>query len=196
LESNYTTSELSNFVVVEDSMPIAFILKSDGYFYTGNLYFTIKFAGESPYYYDMIYFSTSGTFEKLQEQNSNYSLVNLIRNLSSSSYDSSKIYISSVPIYSDENKTSVLFSPNYFPMGIEPEPSPSPEPTDTPEVDVSELEKCDSFVCDISDTILDDFDDDKFPFVKTIIKFLLLLLLIFIIISPFWLIYKLARWLM
>ena len=114
----------------------------------------------------------------------------------------SNLVYTTYDIYTDKNKTDIYLKKNY-PKKEEveptpttsPEPTTSPIPTDTPEIDTSELEKCDSFVCDITDIILDGVDNDRFPFIKTIFHYLLILVFVFTIISPFLVIkWFLGRW--
>lgn len=136
------------------------------------------------------------------EGNFSYKTSNVVNISDGSNITSiSNLVYTTFDIYTDENKTDIYFAKNYPKQEeVEPTPTTSPEPTtspiptDTPEIDTSELEKCDSFVCDISDSILSGFDDERFPFVKIIANFLLLLLMIFLFISPLWLLYKLWRW--
>jgi len=105
-----------------------------------------------------------------------------------------KILFSNVDILNQDG--TVFFEKNY-PVEVEPTPTPTPTPTASPipdNPDTSELEKCDSFICDITDSILVGFNLEEFPFVRTVIYYLLCLVVLFACLSPFIILFKLVRW--
>ena len=165
-----------------------------GMIYKDSLYY-FNYSTSSNYYISYTYtISTSKYSRSSGQHTSNLALV------LNSTYDI--LLCTSIDVYTDETKTDIYFAKNY-PKQEEveptpttsPEPTTSPTPTDSPEIDTSELEKCDSFVCDITDSILDGVDNDRFPFIKTIFHYLLILVFVFTVISPFLIIkWFLGRW--
>lgn len=147
---------------------------STSIFYSGNfLYFSNSF---EPYpRYISCFFDSSANLLSCNEEKSMNSLFN-----NSFQY----FYFSSFDIY-DSNKENVYFSKNYTyksdEVNPEPTPSPSPSPTPSPVVD-----ECSSVVCDITYSILgEEFDYNQYPWVETTLNFLVIMIFIFTLISPF-----------
>jgi len=136
---------------------------------------------------------TTGVLNSLRNYKSYYFLDNILKPYNTSQVMYSNLYFSNIDILSEDG--SILFQKNY-PIEVEPTPTPTSSPVpDNP--DTSELEKCDSIVCDITDTLLSDFNLKEFPFLEIIARFLIILLIDFSILSPLLIINRLlGRWIL